>query len=126
MKHLRLCLAVLLVAFAAPVSGQSTIVRVDLTNFRFTPAQLEMKANVPTMLELRNQSSGGHSFAAPAFFAAAHVAPASAGRIRDGRVEVPAHGTVRLALTPVAGNYPLKCGHLFHSALGMKGRILVR
>jgi plastocyanin len=85
-----------------------------------------LKANLPTILQLRNDSSGGHSFSAPAFFAAAHVDPASAGLIKNGKIEVPANAIVRVALTPTAGQFPLKCTHPFHAAFGMKGTIIVR
>lgn len=115
-----------LVALAAPAAAQPITAAVDLTNFKFTPAQIELKANLPTILVLRNDSSGGHSFTAPAFFAAAHVDPASARLIQKGKVEVPAHATVQVALTPVAGQYPLKCSHPLHSSFGMKGTIIVR
>jgi plastocyanin len=120
-----LCLATL-VAFAAPAVGDPPAAVVDLTNFKFTPAQIEMKANRLITLQLRNDSSGGHSFSAPAFFAAAHVDPASIRLISEGKVEVPAHTTVQVALTPAVGQYPLKCSHLFHSTFGMKGTIIVR
>jgi len=122
----RTILLTTLVALGAPAAGQPITATVDLTNFKFTPAQIELKANRPTILQLRNSSSGGHSFSAPAFFAAAHVDPASARLIREGRVEVPSHATVQIALTPAAGQYPLKCSHPFHSTFGMKGTIVVR
>jgi plastocyanin len=115
-----------LIALAAPAAAQPNTAAVDLTNFKFTPAQVQLKANLPTILQIRNESSGGHSFSAPAFFAAAHVDPGSARLIQHGRIEVPAHATVRVALTPTAGQYPLKCSHLFHSTFGMNGTIIVR
>lgn len=120
-----LSLAVL-VAFAAPALAQPAATTVDLTNFKFTPAQIQLQANTPVILQLRNDSSGGHSFSAPAFFAAARVDPASAGLISKGQIEVPGHSTVQVALTPAAGQYPLKCTHPFHSTFGMKGTIIVR
>lgn len=116
----------ILVAFAAPASAQPTTAAVELTNFKFTPAQLELKANVPVTLQLRNDASGGHNFTAPAFFAAARVDPASAGLIHDGRIEVPAHKSVQVTLTPSAGQFPLKCSHTLHSTFGMTGTIIVR
>ena len=119
-------LAMLVVAIAAPAEGQPTTASVELTNFKFTPAQVSLRANVPNVLQLSNGSSGGHSFSAAAFFAAAHVDPASASLIHDGKIEVPAHATVRVTLTPAAGQYPLKCSHAFHSSFGMKGTIVVR
>ena len=121
-----LAASMLLLGPATSAAGQPITASVDLANFKFTPAQLVLRANAPVVLELRNASSGGHSFSAPAFFAATHIDPASAGSIRDGKVEVPAHATVRLSLTPAAGQYPLKCSHPFHSSLGMKGVIVVQ
>jgi uncharacterized cupredoxin-like copper-binding protein len=117
---------VTLIALAAPAAGQPATAQVDLTNFKFTPPQVVLKANLPTILQLRNDSSGGHSFSAPAFFAAAHVDPASASLIKNGKIEVPANAIVRVALTPTAGQFPLKCTHPFHAAFGMKGTIIVR
>jgi uncharacterized cupredoxin-like copper-binding protein len=123
---LRTLLLAALIASAAPATGQPVTAAVDLTNYKFTPAQIELKANLPTILQLRNDSSGGHSFSAPAFFAAAHVDPASASLVRNGGIEVPAHATVQVTLTPTAGQYPLKCSHPFHSTFGMNGTIIVR
>jgi plastocyanin len=73
-----------------------------------------------------NNAGGGHSFSAPQFFAAARVAPASQPLVRDGAVDVPKHSAVDVALTPAAGQYPLKCTHTLHAAFGMKGSIVVR
>jgi uncharacterized cupredoxin-like copper-binding protein len=123
---LRTLLLETLIALAAPAAAQPVTAAVDLTNFKFTPAQIELQANRPTILQLRNDSSGGHNFSAPAFFAAARVDPASASLIRGGKVEVPAHATVQVALRPAAGQYPLKCSHPLHSTFGMKGTIVVR
>lgn len=118
--------SMLAAVIAAPADGQPTTASVELTNFKFTPAQVSLRANVPNVLQLSNGSSGGHSFSAPAFFAAAHVDPPSAPLIHDGKIEVPAHATVQVTLTPAAGQYPLKCSHAFHSSFGMKGTIVVR
>ena len=120
-----LSLAVL-VSLAAPALAQTSTTTVDLTDFKFTPMQIQLQANAPTILQLRNDSGGGHSFSAPALFAAARVDPASAGLISKGKIEVPAHATVQVALTPAAGQYPLKCSHPFHATLGMTGTITVR
>jgi len=117
---------ILLAALSSPLAAQPLPVQVDLANFKFTPAQINLSANVPVILQLRNDSSGGHSFTAPAFFAAAKIDPASAALIRSGHVEVPAHSTVQVGLTPSAGQYPLKCSHAFHASFGMTGTIIVR
>ena len=97
-----------------------------MTNFKFAPSQLELTANTPVVLQLRNDSGGGHSFTAPAFFAAARIDPTSARYVQAGKVEVPSHQTVAISLIPAAGQYPLKCSHTLHSAFGMTGTIVVR
>jgi plastocyanin len=78
------------------------------------------------VLQLRNNSSGGHNFTAPAFFAAARLDPSSVGQVHNGKVEIPGRSTVQVRLTPAAGRYPLKCSHTLHAAFGMKGSIIVR
>lgn len=108
-----------------PAQAQPIVTAVDLTNFKFMPSQLQLSAGVPTTLQLRNEASGGHSFSAPAFFAAARIDPASAGLIRNGTIEVPSHSTVQVTVTPAAGQYPLRCSHPLHAAFGMKGTIFV-
>ena len=101
-------------------------VAVDLSSFKFAPAVLQLKAGQPVLLHLENVSSGGHDFTARDFFAAAAVRPTDAGKIRRGSIEVGSHDSVEVALMPKAGRYPLRCGHAFHSILGMKGSIVVR
>lgn len=116
----------LLVSIAGPVIAQPATRTVQMTNFKFAPSQIELTANALVVLQLRNDAGGGHSFTAPAFFAAARVDPASAKYIQAGKVEVPSHQTVTISLTPAAGQYPLKCSHTLHSAFGMNGTIIVR
>jgi plastocyanin len=99
---------------------------VTMENFKFTPNIVQLKAGVPAILHLINNASGGHNFTAPEFFAAAKIAPASQALVHNGVVEVPKHSSVDVALTPAAGQYPLKCSHTLHAAFGMKGSIQVR
>lgn len=119
-------LALMVIAALAPPLAAAQPATVDMTNFKFTPAALNLRADVPTVLQFRNRSSGGHNYSAPAFFAAAKLDPASAGLVRAGRVEVPSHSTVQVTLTPAPGKYPVRCSHTLHSTFGMKGTILVR
>lgn len=124
-------LAAPLIALAAiaPATAQEphpATVTVTMENFKFTPPAVQLKAGVPAVLHLVNTAGGGHSFSAPEFFAAARVAPASQPLVHDGKVEVPKHSAVDVALTPVAGQYPLKCSHTLHAAFGMRGTIVVR
>ena len=118
------CMISLCAVSSAQTRTASTVV--VMKSFSFEPARIELRAGAPLVLHLENQSSSGHSFVAPAFFAAAQVVPSSVRLLRDGRVEVPSHQTIELALVPSAGTYPLKCGHPFHAALGMRGVIVVR
>jgi plastocyanin len=114
---------------SASASGQApqpVAATVTMENFKFEPATVQLKAGVPTVLHLVNDAGGGHSFSAPQFFAAAKIAPTSQALVRDGKVEVPKHSAVDVALTPAAGDYPLKCTHTLHAAFGMKGSIIVR
>ena len=116
-------------AAASPAISQApqpATVSVTLSNFSFNPAELQMRAGVPTVLHLVNTASGGHNFTAPEFFAAAKIAPASQPLVRDGKVEVPKHSALDVTLTPAAGQYALKCTHTLHSTFGMKGTIVVR
>jgi uncharacterized cupredoxin-like copper-binding protein len=113
-------------AVSAASTAQPAVVSVQLSNFKFTPPAIELRAGVPALLHLQNASGGGHNFSAPEFFAAARVDARSAALVRNGKVEIPGHGAVDIALVPAAGRYPLKCTHTFHSTFGMNGSILVR
>ena len=100
-------------------------VDVELSSFDFTPSTLHLKAGRPVILHLVNTASGGHDFAAPAFFAAAQLRPRDRPALAKGRVEVRGGQSRDVALVPRAGRYPLKCSHAFHKTFGMTGRILV-
>lgn len=116
-------LAALIVGSSGPAEQPQTV-SVRLSSFDFTPQTLRMRAGVPIVLRLEN-SGGGHNFSAPAFFATARIEPASAALVRRGAVEVPSRGVRELRLVPAAGRYRLRCTHTFHTALGMRGEIVV-
>lgn len=122
--HRALAFTVLL-ATSAGAFAQTPTVPIALSNFKFAPAAIHLKATMPATLHLQNASSGGHSFSAPEFFAAASIDPKSASLVKHGTVEVPAHGSVDVTVVPAAGRYYLKCSHTLHSTFGMKGSILV-
>ena len=126
MRKLLLALALGATAAAAqPGSSQPGRVTVALTSIDFTPATVRLRAGVPVTLRLEYRSTGGHNFAAPQFFAAARVAPASAAHVRRGAVEVRRRSAVEVTLVPAAGRYRLRCTHMLHTAFGMTGEILV-
>ena len=118
-------LAALAAVGPAQAAGPDSV-SVTMTNFSFAPSALQVPAGTPIVLRLRNDAGGGHNFAAPAFFAAARIDPASAALVHNGLVEVKAHSEVDVALTAAAGQYPVKCTHTLHSTFGMRGTISVR
>ena len=124
--HKGIAFAFLAAISLTPAAAAPAVTSVNLANFSFTPMTIRLQAGVPTVLRLRNASSGGHSFTAPQFFAASRIQPQSAALVQKGKVEIPGGATVDIALIPAAGQYPLKCSHPFHAAFGMKGAIVVR
>jgi plastocyanin len=122
----RFVIPILLLGTSTVTSAQPGVVTVQLSNFKFVPGMIQLRAGTPTILRLQNASGGGHNFSAPEFFAAARVEASSVAAIRNGTVEVPRRGAVDISLVPAAGSYKLKCTHTFHSTFGMKGTILVR
>ena len=123
-------LAALALAFsgAQPATPQPpAAINVQLANFKFAPRTIVLDHGRRYALRLYNSSGGGHNFTAPAFFAAAAIAPADRRWVRGGEVEVPPGQLreIRLAV-PGPGRYPLKCTHKFHKFFGMSGTIIVR
>lgn len=100
-------------------------VEVTLSNFKFTPNHIRLRAGTPYALHLINVASGGHDFAAPEFFAAAKVAPEDAAVIADGEVALAGGASRTVRLIPAAGTYKLTCTHPGHALLGMTGDIVV-
>ena len=110
---------------AVPASDAAQTITIVLTDFAFTPDHVTLQAGVPVRLRLVNQSDGGHDFSAPAFFAASSF-PAGSMAPAGGKIEVGAHQTAEVALTPnVPGNYPVECTHFLHSLFGMTATIQV-
>ena len=103
------------------------VVNVQLSSFKFTPRTIVLDRSRPYSLRFHNASKDGHNFVAPAFFAAAQVAPGDRWRVAHGEVEVPPGQLREIRLTaPPAGRYKVKCTHRFHKMLGMTGTIIVR
>ncbi|WP_404334566.1 plastocyanin/azurin family copper-binding protein [Sphingomonas sp. MMS12-HWE2-04] len=112
--------AVLLVSAAEPQR-----IDVALSNFAFTPDTIALVHGQPYVLHL--SSSGGHSFAAKAFFAAATMPAADRARLKGGKVELAGGDSVDIAfVAPAAGTYPIKCTHFLHAGFGMTGTFVVR
>lgn len=122
MRALLLAFALALPAAAAAQPAPAAV-EVRLSNFDFTPSTINLHAGQPVTLHLVNSAGGGHNFAAPEFFAAAH---AVSGPVRAGKVELHGHESVDVTLIPTAGRYRLRCTHTMHTAFGMSGEILVQ
>jgi plastocyanin len=102
------------------------VVAVELSSFRFAPAELKLRHGQAYRLHLVNTSGGGHDFAAPEFFAASSIAVPDRALVVDGKVKLAGKQSVDIVLTPgKAGTYPLRCTHFLHSSMGMSGRIIV-
>jgi uncharacterized cupredoxin-like copper-binding protein len=126
MRTVEIALAGLLACTTGPALAQASAeLRVELSNFDFTPHELHLRAGQPTTLVLANLASGGHDFSAPEFFAAARIEQADAGLVDDGEVDVPGKSTRTVHLVPAAGSYKLTCTHTMHAMFGMKGTIVV-
>src|SRR5581483_4193637 len=104
---MRTLLSTILLAGAAalpmPVVAQGApaqTVEVTLSNFKFAPKTLTLRHGQAYRLHFVNDSSGGHDFDAPGFFADADVEPADAAMIHDGKVEVAKGETRDIRLTP--------------------------
>ncbi|MCW3845897.1 plastocyanin/azurin family copper-binding protein [Sphingomonas sp. LB-2] len=109
---------------APPAPAAETRIDVAMSNFKFTPDTIRMKAGQAYVLHLT--STGGHSFGAATFFAAAKIAPADRAKISKGKIEVGAGQPVDIHLTaPAAGSYPVRCTHFLHASFGMTGKIVV-
>ena len=120
-------LAALAMLASAPLVAQPATVEVRMSNFKFEPRSIQLRAGQDYALTLINQSSGGHSFAARDFFAAASVNAADRALVGQGKIEVPGHQrrTIRFRAAP-AGTYKVKCTHTLHGTFGMNGEIVVR
>ena len=121
MPLIRYALLGLALTAAAPAEQR---VDVALSNFKFTPATIHLHRGQQYVLHLT--STGGHSFEAKAFFAAATILPADRTAITNGKIELTSTRGADIHFTaPKAGTYPVKCTHTLHASFGMTGKIIV-
>jgi uncharacterized cupredoxin-like copper-binding protein len=118
-------LAVLMIVPGAARAQAPAVQEVVLANFSFSPASLHLAAGKPVRLHFVNRGSGGHNFAAPEFFAAARIDPASRTAVRGGKIELKKGQSADVLLTPAKGHYDARCTHFLHTGFGMKGEISV-
>lgn len=123
MPLIRYALISLALIAAAPAPAVEQV-DVALSNFKFTPSTIHLKHGQQYVLHLT--SSGGHSFQAKTFFAAATIAPADRATITNGRIELTSARGADIHLTaPARGIYPIRCTHTLHASFGMTGKIIV-
>ena len=114
-------------AQAAPDWAAARSVEVDLTNFAFNPSRLELKAGAPYRLHFVNKTSGGHDFTARTFFAEAVIDPEDQLAVKDGMIMLAGNQSADVRLiAPKAGQFEVRCTHLMHATLGMKGEVVVQ
>lgn len=123
---IRYALLALALTAAVPAPAPPPVERIEvaLSNFKFTPATIHLKHGQQYVLHLT--STGGHSFEAKTFFAAATIDPADRATITNGKIELTSTRGADIHFTaPAAGSYPVKCTHTLHASFGMKGMIVV-
>jgi plastocyanin len=114
----------LAVAHAQPAA---TRIDVQLSEYKYVPAEIDLNRGQSYVLHLTNTGSKGHDFSAKAFFQAVSLAPGSAAKVKNGGVDLDQGESADIALVPqTAGTYDVKCTHFMHEMLGMKGKIVVR
>ncbi|MCH7889495.1 MAG: cupredoxin domain-containing protein [Proteobacteria bacterium] len=117
---------------AAAEWSKAETVTVALSEFRFTPQELEFRKGAPYRLRIENRGKLSHTFDAEGFFAAIAVQ-----KVRSGGSETALPYVKRLvvaseeatdlyfvAVTP--GTYDLECSVPLHDTFGMTGRIVIR
>jgi uncharacterized cupredoxin-like copper-binding protein len=105
--------------------GAAKAVTVKMTDFDFTPSEVDFEAAQPVKLVLVNDGTDRHDFSAPAFFATAALRQGSAGPA-GGKVLLAKGQSAEIDLVPGApGQYPLTCTEFLHEMFGMTGTITV-
>lgn len=117
-------IAALSIFATGPLAAQPApqAITVAVFSFGFSPKPIHLRAGQPVTLTFVNQSSHGHDFTAPEFFAASTI---SAGAAPAGKIPLAGHQAKSITLTPRAGTYAAHCSHFFHSSMGMTDQIIV-
>ena len=120
-------MATLIAQGAAAQSSQPIVISVGLSEDHFSPSYIELKHGQSYVLRVTNTGHQAHALSARAFFASSIIAAADASVVRNGGIEVAPGESADLGFVASApGAYEVHCPHPFHSALGMKGQIVVR
>jgi plastocyanin len=108
-------------------------ITIQLSEYQFAPARIELKAGERVELELINRGTITHEFVAPALAdleVAVTIAGVEAETVGVAELELEPKATAVLRFTPeAAGTYPFFCGAkqpTDHRAAGMKGVLIVK
>jgi plastocyanin len=98
-----------------------------LSNYAFTPSELDLKSGTTYRMHFVNAGSKAHSFSAPEFFAASRVADEDQAKAAKGLVELENGQSVDITVTPGSPRtYSFECTHFMHKLMGMHGMIVVQ
>ena len=123
MKLTYALVAALVLAAPAPAARPTNVVPIQLYSYGYAPSPIVLRAGVPVTLIFQNVSGSGHTFKAPAFFAASKMV---SGMTMQGEVHVMAHKSMSVTVVPARGTYPVHCSHFMHDQLGIHSVIYVR
>jgi uncharacterized cupredoxin-like copper-binding protein len=127
----RVFCAAALIAMLSPMCGAvaqtATPITVTLSNYAFTPSELDLKSGTTYRMHLVNAGTKAHSFSAPEFFAASQIADEDQAKVVKGLVDLENGQSVDIAVTPGRpGTFSFACTHFMHKMMGMHGTIVVQ
>lgn len=100
---------------AAPMSNGGSLVTIEARSYKFSPNEIRVANPGLLALEIKNVSGSEHNL----------TVKDSRGKILKN-VDIRPHGTVITNLElPEPGTYAFFCDKMFHTTMGMKGRIVV-
>ena len=119
--------ALLVLAGAASAQpAPSNVIAVQLSEYKYSPAQIDLNHGQSYVLHLTNAGSKSHNFVARDFFQAVTLTPESAAKVHDGTVELAKDESADIAFSAdKPGTYEMHCTHPLHAMLGMKGQIVI-
>jgi uncharacterized cupredoxin-like copper-binding protein len=127
----RFCCAAALIAMLSlmedAVAQTATPITVTLSNYAFTPSELDLKSGTTYRMHLVNAGPKTHSFSAPEFFSASQIADEDQAKVVKGLVDLENGQSVDITVTPGRpGTFSFECTHFMHRTMGMHGKIVVQ
>jgi len=104
-------------------------VQVDMTEYQFNPAEINLSKCQPYLLKLSNRGQKGHDLNSPGFFKSIIAKDERSERIETypfDEIDVGVGKQASLLFVPMTkGKFNFKCDKFGHAAHGMKGTISV-